>query len=149
MKIIYSDTHRQHAPPNQFNVDRMGPYAESPQRADRILDALSPDHEVIPPSSYSLDEILRVHSSDYLHFLENVYTAWEAKGGTSSGLIPYTFATRSMDHIPEDLVHRAGHYCFDPQTPIVEGTYRAARSFSSTVADPSPRLRYSGLFCNT
>jgi acetoin utilization deacetylase AcuC-like enzyme len=127
MNVIYSDIHRQHAPPHQFNVDRMGAYSECPERADRILTALRADHEIVPPRKYNTKDLLPVHSADYLSFFENVYHAWESGGGSTDGLIPYTFASRSMEHIPNDLVNSAGYYCFDPQTPIVAGTYTAAR----------------------
>ena len=121
----------------------MGAYSETPERAPRILEALSPEHQIVSPSSYGQDYLLRVHTPGYLRFLENVYPAWEARGGTPSGLIPYTFASRAMGHILNDIVHSAGHYCFDPQTPIVSGTYTAARA-SAECALTGADLLHSG-----
>jgi acetoin utilization deacetylase AcuC-like enzyme len=128
MKVIYSDIHLQHAPEHQFNVNRMGAYSETPDRALRILDALSPSHDIVSPTNHGPEPLAKIHNSNYLHFLENVYKAWHDLGGSDKGLIPFTFSRGKVAHIPDDLVRSAGHYCFDAQTPIVAGTYNAARA---------------------
>lgn len=146
MQVVYADAHLDHAPPHQFNVDRMGPYSESPDRALRILNALSGDHDVVSPSVDAGKAIRQIHDADYLAFLETVYTAWEARGGTPDGLIPYTFASRRMAHLPADVVDRVGHFCFDAQTPIVAGTGRAARASADCAVTAAETVR-SGAAC--
>ncbi len=128
MKVIYSETHRLHAPPYEFTGGGMTPYSEAPARADAILRALRERGfaDVIVPRAYPLDPILTVHDADYLHYLERIHAAWVASGKPASGVIPDTFAVRAMGGRPKELRNQDGYYCFDAQTPIVEGTYRAA-----------------------
>ena len=38
MNVVYSDQHRTHDPPYQFNVDHLGAYPECARRMDSILD---------------------------------------------------------------------------------------------------------------
>ncbi len=80
------------------------------------------------PSSHGRDALRRIHSGEYLKFLEAVYDAWVEEGGDPGGVIPDTFASRgSIGHLvkPEKL---AGYFCFDTSSPIVSGTFQAACS---------------------
>ncbi|MBM3239242.1 histone deacetylase family protein [Candidatus Poribacteria bacterium] len=130
MKIIYSETHKLHAPLHEFTKHGMTPYSESPARADKILFELQKSDfaDIISPRQYSLDSIRAVHDLEYLHYLENIYAAWIAQGGPETGVIPDTFAVRTMGKRPEKLFNQTGYYCFDAQTPIVQKTYEAALS---------------------
>ena len=130
MKIIYSESHRQHDPPFEFTGDRLTPYSERPARAEAILRVLQErDYaDVVAPQDYGLGPIREAHDPDYLHFLEHIYAGWVASGKLSTGVIPDTFAVRGMGGRPKDLLKQDGYYCFDAQTPIVAGTYRAALS---------------------
>jgi acetoin utilization deacetylase AcuC-like enzyme len=130
MKIIYSETHKLHAPLHEFTKNGMTPYSESPARADKILFELQKSDfaDIISPRQYPLAPIRAVHDSDYLHYLENIYAAWIAEGGPETGVIPNTFAVRTMGKRPGKLVNQDGYYCFDAQTPIVQQTYEAAIS---------------------
>jgi acetoin utilization deacetylase AcuC-like enzyme len=133
MKIVYTDIHVQHHPPYQFLANGMFPYPEVPGRMDVILEAVREAGlgEVIPPSVYSMEPIEEVHDSGFLQYLEGVYDAWvRAGGGSDAGLIPDTFAMRTLRGRPEDLVHQVGYYCFETQTPVMERTFEVAREAS-------------------
>lgn len=130
MKIIYTEAHKRHAPTCEFVRNRMKPYSEAPSRADTILEALRDRGftDIVGPQPHSLDLVRAVHDSDYLRYFENVYSAWVAEGRPEMGVVPDGFALRTMDRRPECTVSQLGYYCFDAQTPIVEGTYEAALS---------------------
>jgi len=130
MKIVYTEMHRRHAPPYEFSRGAVRPLLETPARVDGILCALRDRSlgDIVAPRQYSLAPMRTVHDSDYLHYLENIHGAWMAEGRVEIGVIPDTFAVRTMDGRPDRLVYQAGYYCFDAQTPIVEGTYEAALS---------------------
>jgi len=130
MKIIYTEQHRLHAPEYEFNKDRLTPYSEAPSRAGKLLLRLQEMGftDIIEPRQYPIEYIRTVHDSDYLYYLENIYEAWIADGKPNTGVIPDTFAVRTMKGKPNKLVHQAGYYCFDAQTPIVQGTYESALS---------------------
>jgi len=129
MKVVYSDKHRVHAPPYQLFSDGLHPASEVPERAECILAEIHDRKigDVITPREFGLDTIFDVHDAGLLRFLEGAYTAWNAAGrATETGLIPDTFAMRTLKGKPEDLVRQAGYYCFETQTPIVAGTWEAA-----------------------
>lgn len=128
MKVIYSPTHRRHAPRYQFIGGGLKPYPEVPARAEAILRAIEVAHDVLPPRAFSMDAIGAVHDAGYLRFLEHVHAAWvDRGGGGDTGLIPDTFAARASARLPRDVIHQAGYYSFETQTPIVEHTFEAAR----------------------
>ncbi|MBQ41599.1 MAG: acetylpolyamine amidohydrolase [Gemmatimonadetes bacterium] len=143
MQVIFSPKHRQHAPPAEFVSSGLGPYSESPTRADSILAALesSGRFDVSQPTAHADAALEAVHDAAYLDFLQQVYAVWStptAPGG--NGIIPLTFAVRGLDTCPADLVGRAGYYCFDAQTPIVRGTFAAARAAVDAALTGADRL---------
>lgn len=128
MKIIHSETHREHDPPFEFTGDRLTPYSERPARAEAILRTLQERDfaDVIAPGDGGLEFVREVHDADYLDYLAHAYEAWRESGKAETGVLPDTFAVRGMRTRPGERRHRDGYYCFDAQTPIVSGTYRAA-----------------------
>ena len=124
----------------------MGPCPEVPARVEAILQALRRRGlaEEVACRTLALEAIRAVHDPDYLGFLENAYTVWaESHAGVGVGLIPDTFAVRELRGRPRDLVRQAGYYCFETQTPIVEGTYAAALA-SAGCAQTGARLLLEG-----
>ena len=128
MKVIYSPNHKRHAPRHQFIGGGLRPNPEVPARVEAILRAIQGTYEVMPPRAFSMDTVSAVHDAGYLRFLERVHAAWvERGGGGETGLIPDTFAARVSSRKPRDVVHQAGYYGFETQTPILEHTFAAAR----------------------
>ncbi len=127
-KIIYSPTHRRHDPAGEFVGDGLYPYSEAPARADAILHALQQGgySEILSPRTYPATHLQAVHELNYLNYLEKIYPAWRAAGRPQTGVIPDTFALRTLHTCPTQLLKQSGYYCFDAQTPIVEHTYAAA-----------------------
>ena len=82
MRVIYSDQHRGHDPPHQFNVDHLGNYSDSPERIDGIVRVLtsSSSFTLGPPGDYSLEALHTVHDPDYVQFLRGVWEAWLERG---------------------------------------------------------------------
>jgi len=135
MKIFYSDSHRLHNPP--YEVTDGGtqlPYYESPERIERVLNALARTGwaEVLPPKDFGLDPILAVHSDQYVAFVRTAFERWLKEGGehglqfVGPVLLPATFPLRRATHYPGSLVGQAGYHIFDLAAPIVAGTYEAA-----------------------
>src|SRR4029077_19921259 len=79
-----SDAHRQHHPRQPFH-DRDGLMAppELPERAERIRAAIDTAAlgAVCPPETHGLEPVLRVHTADYVAFLEHAHTRWRGAAG--------------------------------------------------------------------
>ena len=132
MKVFYSPTHAQHAPPFEiFDGGEKITNFEMPERMERILSALKADgrYEIVPPEDFGLGPIEAVHDRGYLNFLRTAFDEWMAEPTDyeRTALLPATFPLPgSRGHIPTTLLGRAGYYITDLSAPIVAGTYPAA-----------------------
>jgi acetoin utilization deacetylase AcuC-like enzyme len=133
--VIRSDAHLAHDGLVEIDRGRVIPGWEVPARAIEIERALAEagGYRFEEPTEHGTDPILAVHDSALLHVLA---TAWEdaVAAGLTDGnqpLIPGTFLTMAYASghevgLPGPGYRMAG-YTFDTATPIVAGTYRAAR----------------------
>ncbi len=129
MKILYSQKHSLHAPREEFDgkAGLIHPHPEVPQRALGILQAVRERGlgEVLPPREYGPEVLTAVHDPGLIEYYRRVLPAWRARTGKPGPVLPDVFALRGLDHRPADPVRQAGWYCFDPQTPLLEGTWEA------------------------
>ena len=132
MTIVADPTHRRHDPPYDLDAgQRRAPRHERAERVDRIEQHL---HELgwlitdaVPSGN---DPLTAVHDPDLVRFLRDGYDAWRRAGGAEV-MIPDTHPSprwarggrRSRSPIAE-----LGWWCFDTATPLVEGSYAAARA---------------------
>ncbi len=131
MKIIYSENTKLHNPTKEFISHNLIDYAESPERMNSILESLKwlDKIEILPPEEFSLDEILKVHSPQYIQYLETAYENWIAAGLNKDGVMPDLFAVSSVRKklITKSPIGQAGYFMTDLSTMIVEGTFKAAK----------------------
>jgi acetoin utilization deacetylase AcuC-like enzyme len=133
MKIVFSPQHRQHAPREEFTArsSALLPHPERPERADRILTALEQHGlgEAVNPHSYPAASLASVHDPELIAFLKNISAAWTERTGSEGPAVPDVFALRPSKRpsgLPREIFHQLGYYCFDPQTPVLPGTFAAA-----------------------
>jgi acetoin utilization deacetylase AcuC-like enzyme len=113
------------------------PCFEAPERAIEIRRALEADgaYRFEEPSEHGLDPITAVHDLELIDLLEHVWDDAMAAGrDPARPLIADTYLLRAygepmaLDALPAARHERLGAFCFDTATPIVEGTYAAARA---------------------
>lgn len=131
MKIIYSENTKLHNPAKEFISHSLIDYAESPQRMSEILQSLKwlDDIEILSPEEFTLDDILKIHSFQYIDYLQNAYKNWVAAGLNKDGVMPDLFAVGSIRQklITRSPIGQAGYFMTDLSTMIVEGTFTAAK----------------------
>lgn len=122
MKVIYSPVHKIHDPRFEIFNGRRVPHAEKPERIEQIIKALRriKGVEVISPKNFSLTEIARVHTRDYINFLK------ETCEGLKEGEIVYPAVFGSS--MTDNKIAQRGRYAFDMYTPIMRGTFTAAKT---------------------
>jgi acetoin utilization deacetylase AcuC-like enzyme len=131
MLIVASDAHRVHHPREPFfDAGRLMDPPEVPERVERILDAIAGSALGLPhpPRSFGGAPITRVHTAEYLEFLEHAHARWRATTGReeSSEAVAYARAIRDQPYVrPEHIVTQLGWYSHDSD-PILAGTYEAA-----------------------
>lgn len=127
MKAVYSEQHRSHDP--QFYLVRgvVKRTTEQPERADRLLAGVKAgQHELVAPTAFGQGPRARVHSAEYLSFLEEAWEAWSALPDAGSEMIPNIHPVRNAGTYPTHIVGRLGWHTTDTSAPIGSGTWAGA-----------------------
>jgi acetoin utilization deacetylase AcuC-like enzyme len=130
MRLVHSPLHALHDGGMELHRGELVSCYEMPARADHILAAITrAGWRVETPTEHDDAVLARVHDADYLAFLRGAHDAWRAEGH-GGFLLPGAFPARGMrrDRVPTGLHARLGYYAFDAGTPIVAGTWQAARA---------------------
>ncbi len=136
MLTIFSEKHTLRDAKTELYGGELVPPFECPVRAEYILEQLKSEKlgEIIAPDEFGLDPITRIHDSDFLMFLENCWSAWQAEGFKGEA-IPTVWPARGMQQqrIPNHIEGKMGYYALAGETSISDGTWQAARA-SANVA---------------
>lgn len=132
MLIIHDERHRRQNGRFEFNDGGMVPCHETPQRAEIVLARVRETGAgpVVGPTAHGDAPIGRVHSADYLEFLSTAWDAWVEEHGDARDALPLNWIGPGMrrKHRPLNVDGRLGWHSFDAGTPIVAGTWEAARA---------------------
>jgi acetoin utilization deacetylase AcuC-like enzyme len=130
MKIFHSPLHALHDGGMELHRGALVPSYEKPSRVDHILASIArAGWAVEAPLAYDDAVFASVHDADYVAFLRGAYEEWRGEG-RDGFMLPGAFPARGMrrDRVPTGLHARLGYYAFDAGSPIVEGTWQAARA---------------------
>jgi acetoin utilization deacetylase AcuC-like enzyme len=132
MKTFYSPAHLDHMPAQEFERGRLAPAVEIPERAEQVRQRIEQRGlgPILPPVPFDDSVIARVHDPAFVEFLESAHSAWAAHYGDGAGAaIPSCWPARGLrERRDGDIESRLGSYSFDTATPIVKGTWHAART---------------------
>ena len=135
MKAVYTELHRSHDP--QFFLVRgvVQRTTEQPERADRLLAGLKAGkHDLVAPTMFGQGPRARVHSPEYLRFLEEAWDAWTALGDSGPEMIANMHPVRYAATYPTHIVGRLGWHTIDTSCPIGPGTWAAACAATDVAA---------------
>jgi len=136
MRVVYSAEHLRHEPAHEYEDGKAIANYEVPERAETIRRALEADggftFEV--HTEHGTESIAAVHDPAMLDYLASAWSEWVAAGEKAPEILPDTFPLPAY-HEGMDRPRGPGHpraqvatWVFDASSPIVEGTYGAARS---------------------
>lgn len=128
MKTVYSDKHRLQNGRAELTDGILQACFENPSRADHILKAvkISKLGEILEPENFDLDLIARVHSIEYLNFLQSAWDEWQEVHGDVDAL-PLVWPVRGLRQLRPDYIDgKISYYAMDAGTPITSGTWQAA-----------------------
>ena len=147
MLTIYSDDHRLHHGAAEFYRGRLVPCFEMPARADQVLGrvrslGLGP---IVPPDRFDRAVLTRVHTEDFVRFLETAWGEWSALGETGDAL-PYAWPAADLrqDVPPDHIDGKLGFYSIDAAVPITAGTWTAVRSSADCALTGARHLAEGG-----
>jgi acetoin utilization deacetylase AcuC-like enzyme len=135
--VVANDAHLAHDGLVELQAGRQIPCFEAPARAIAIRRALDEwgACRFEDADEHGVDPITAVHDLELVDLLEHVWDDAIAAGRDPDHcLIPDTFrldayaGRMDLPELPTARHDRLGAYCFDTATPIVAGTYAAARA---------------------
>jgi acetoin utilization deacetylase AcuC-like enzyme len=135
MKVIHSPRHRSHDPRHELADGEAIATYEIPERAETIRRSLEADGGFAfgAPREHGVEPITAVHDPAMLDFIERAWRDWTASGETAEEIFPDTFVLPALregmgtGRSPRTPRGAIGMWCFDTATPMVAGTYVAAR----------------------
>jgi acetoin utilization deacetylase AcuC-like enzyme len=153
---FFSPRHQGHAPTHEFFRGERVPCFESPARAEFVHQALlARGHEMRPPSHDCTDLLAGVHTPRYLRFLQSAWGQWLALDAAHESQQPFPSVwpvrTLRSDIEPDNFIARLGLYSMDNGTPLVAGTWAAAKAGGDAAASAAMLLSSGArsAFCAT
>jgi acetoin utilization deacetylase AcuC-like enzyme len=138
MRAVYSPAHLGHDIVTETVMGVAIPANEVAERAEVIRAALLADggFELVGPTEHGDAPIAAVHDPGLVQFLAQGWEAMRREGIDRPALVPETIATWRAyegmgEHVrrePPAMNGRSGFWALDTSTPIVGGTYGAARA---------------------
>jgi acetoin utilization deacetylase AcuC-like enzyme len=148
--------HALHAPAFEvFRGDRV-PCLESPRRAEIVLrELVARGHDVRPPTLDSRALLAQIHTQRYLEFLETAWSQWLAldPANATGQPFPSVWPVRTLrsDREPRNFTARLGLYSMDNGSPLVAGTWAAAKAGADAAASAAALISSGAraAFCAT
>ncbi len=141
MQVVHTEVHRRHDVTHETVLGEEIPAFEVVERAERIRAALEADggFQLVEPTEHGVAPILAVHDPGLVRFLEAAWDELVRQAEDRPALIPDTWPNpamlegmsadaRAALRPPTAIGGRAGWYGLDSSTPLVAGTYEAARA---------------------
>ncbi len=97
MKTVFSPLHNRRTATTELDGGVLIAPHEKPSRAETILGRVKQEQlgDVLPPEDFGLEPILRVHTPDYVSFLQTCWKDWEAEDKPGEA-IPAVWPGRGM-----------------------------------------------------
>ena len=145
MITLFSDQHTLHAPAFEFFRGERVPCFETPERAAFVKQSLlAGGHLLREPHIDSRAVLAKVHSPRYLAFLETAWAQWLALAPSNSEMQPFPsiWPVRSLrsDRQPLNFIAQLGLYSMDNGSPMVAGTWAAAKAGADAAASAAALL---------
>lgn len=145
MITFFSPQHLLHAPAYEFFRGERVPCFESPARADFVhKELVARGHEIRTPSVDSSAVLQQVHTPRYLAFLASAWEQWLAveAGNESRQPFPSVWPVRTLrsDVEPHNFTAKLGLYSMDNGSPLVAGTWAAAKAGADAAASAAALL---------
>jgi acetoin utilization deacetylase AcuC-like enzyme len=139
MITYFNPQHKLHAPEYEFFRGERVACFESPSRADFVrAELVARGHEIREPDVDSAAVLRQVHIARYLAFLESAWAQWVTAdaGNAARQPFPSVWPVRTLrsDVEPQNFTAKLGLYSMDNGSPMVAGTWAAAKAGADAAA---------------
>jgi acetoin utilization deacetylase AcuC-like enzyme len=143
MITVYSEQHRLRNARTELYGGELVPPHECPERAQFVLDRVRDVAlgEVVTPTAFGLEPVLRVHDPGFVEFLGSAAREWSAAGNRGEAIPDCWPARRMAQRRPTSITGKLGYYAMAGETSITPGTSEAARAAADVALTGAERLR--------
>jgi acetoin utilization deacetylase AcuC-like enzyme len=147
LQTYYSPAHLGHAPQQEFEGGKLTPAVEIPERAERVRARIEERRlgPVLPPAEFGNAPLVRVHDAEFVSFLTEAHDEWLKRyRDPDAAAVPSAWPARGLrTRLHGHIEARLGSYTFDTATPILKGTWEAAKN-AANVALSAARAIHLG-----
>ncbi len=147
LQTYYSPAHFAHAPQEEFEAGRLTPAVEIPERAERVRVRIEERKlgPILPPAEFGNAPLVRVHDADFIAFLCEAHDEWVKRyGDRAAAAVPSAWPAGGLRRqLRGDIEARLGSYTFDTATPILKGTWQAARNATNVTLSAARAIHQS------
>ncbi len=142
MITVYSDQHFLRSVRTELYGGELVTPHECPERAEYVLERVRSIGlgEVIPPSSFGLEPVRRVHDADFVDFLKTAWRDWQEAGHRGEAIPDCWPARRMGQRCPRCIAGRLGYYAMAAETSIGAGTWEAACASAEVALTAAARV---------
>jgi acetoin utilization deacetylase AcuC-like enzyme len=143
MITVYSTKHRLRNVRTELYGGELVPPHECAERAEYVLERVKATGigEVVAPTEFGLDPVLRVHEARFVEFLRSAWTEWSAAGNRGEAIPDCWPARRMTQRCPESITGKLGFYAMAAETSIGAGTWEAACASADVALTAASYLR--------
>jgi len=130
MITIFSEAHLLRNAQTELSGGQLVTPHECPERAAMVLERVRTVGlgEVVTPTVFGLDPVLRVHDGQFVAFLADAWSEWVAAGNEGEAIPDCWPARRMLQRCPGSITGKLGYYAMAAETSISSGTWEAAQA---------------------
>jgi acetoin utilization deacetylase AcuC-like enzyme len=142
MITVYSDQHFLRNARTELSGGELISPHECAARAEFVLARVRATElgEVIAPTSFGLDPVLKAHDPQFVDFLSSAWSAWSAAGHRGEAIPDCWPARRMTLRVPTSIMGQLGYYAMAAETSISAGSWEAARASADVALTAAARL---------
>jgi len=142
MITVYSEKHLLRNPRTELYGGELVAPHECAQRAEFVLDRVKATGlgDIIAPSQFGLEPVVRVHDADFVEFLSSAWTEWVAAGNRGEAIPDCWPARRMAVRRPNSITGKLGYYAMAAETSISAGSWEAACASADVALTAAARL---------
>jgi acetoin utilization deacetylase AcuC-like enzyme len=142
MITVYSEKHLLRNPRTELYGGELVAPHECAQRAEFVLDRVKATGlgDIIAPSQFGLEPVVRVHDAEFVEFLRSAWTEWLAAGNRGEAIPDCWPARRMAVRRPNSITGKLGYYAMAAETSISAGSWEAACASADVALTAAARL---------
>ena len=143
MITVFSEQHVLRDARTELSAGELIRPHECPARAQMVLDRVRSVGlgDVIAPTRFTLDPVLRVHDQAFVEFLSSSWAEWAATGNRGEAIPDCWPARRMAQRCPTHIMGKLGYYAMAGETSISAGSWEAARAATDVALSAADRIR--------